>query len=259
MKSRLEFAERFLKYLREGSINFDAYQRNLIVKSGPYDNLSISGQYDIFGFENGEAHVVTYDESIVGIVFHHPDMGWFGIKHHSLKDEDDSKYKYFAHPATDKDGQVAEITILDMSDEDVNIYLVDISNTLYEIQKQQHIEDIVMLVAKHLPAHPKADVTIEDSVLVIDKEEEYKGRRIQIGYLDGKKEVRVINLGIFFNKEDKSITYITLSVIRYGSVTYRNKDGVITVHSDSPGIKNIEDRKEILFELLSRIAMQYIS
>lgn len=146
-----------------------------------------------------------------------------------------------------------------MSDEDVNIYLVDISNTLYEIQKQRHIEDVVMLVAKHLPAHPKADVTIEDSVLVIDKEEEYSGRRIQIGYLDGKKEVRVINLGIFFDEAHKSITYITLSVIRYGSVTYRNKDGVITVHSDSPRIKNIEDRREILFELLSRIAMHYIS
>lgn len=85
MKSRLEFAERFLKYLSKGDINFDAYQRNLIMKNGSEDNFIIRGQYDIFGFEYGKVYVVSYDDGIIGIVFHHPDMGWFGIKHHALK------------------------------------------------------------------------------------------------------------------------------------------------------------------------------
>ena len=259
MKSKLAFAERFLKYLSKGDINFDLYQRNLIMKNGPEDNFIIRGQYDIFGFEYGKVYVVSYDDSIIGIVFHHPDMGWFGIKHHSLKGDDNPMYKYFTYPATGNEGQVAEITILDMPDSETNAYLVDINQRLYEIQKQRHIEDIVMLVAKHLPAHPKVDAKIETSILVINNEEEYTGRRVQIEYLDEKKEPCVISLGIFFNKEDKSISYITLCVSRYGSVTYRNKNGIVTVHSRSLKIKNIEDRKEILFELLSRIGMQYIS
>ena len=265
MKSRLEsderlaFAERFLKYLSKGNINFGAYQRNLIMKNDPEDNFIVRGQYDIFGFEYGKVYVVSYDDGIIGIVFHHPDMGWFGIKHHALKDEDNPIYKYFTYPATGSEGQVAEIAILDMSDKEVNYYLVSISQLLYEIQKQRHIEDVVMLVAKHLPTHPKVDAMIEDSILIIDNEEEYNGRRVVVGYLDEKKEPCVITLGIFFNKEDTSISYITLYVSRYGSVAYRNKNGNITVHSKSLKIKNIEDRKEILFELLSRIGVQYIS
>ena len=259
MKSKLAFAERFLKYLSKGDINFDTYKRNLIMKNGPEDNFIVRGQYDIFGFEYGKVYVVSYDDGIIGIVFHHPDMGWFGIKHHALTGEDSPMYKYFTYPATDNDGKAVEIAILDMPDKEANAYLVDISQLLYEIQKQRHIEDIVMLVAKHLPAHPKTDAKIEASILAINNEEEYNGRRVQIGYLDEKKEPCVITLGIFFNKEDTSISYITLCVSRYGSVTYRNKNGNITVHSRSLKIKNIEDRKEILFELLSRIGMQYIS
>lgn len=247
MKSKLAFVERFLKYLRKGDINFDTYKRNLIMKSDHHDNLIISGQYDIFEFEYGKVYVVTYDERVIGIVFHHPDMGWFGIKHHSLKGEDDPMYKYFAYPATDNDGKATEITILDMSDSEASAYLIDINQLLYEIQKQRHIEDIVMLVAKHLPVHPRVDTKIENSILAINNEEEYNGHRVQIRYLDEKEEPCVINLSIFFNKEDKSISYITLCVNRYGSVTYRNKNGIITVHSRSLKIKNIDDRKEILF------------